>query len=660
MFQLFDGYSRTASKITKATDEATNKILNASGATDKLNKKLEATGASASTASSGLKKLVGAVASYAALTKGMNIADEYTNTAARLALINDGLQTQAELQEKIFASAKRARGSYTQMGAAISKLGLLAGDAFTSTDEIIGFTELMQKSFRLSGASPEEQAAGMYQLTQAMASGRLQGDEFRSITENAPMLAQAIATYMGKSMGELRELSAEGLITADVIKNALFMAAEDINTNFEKLPRTFGDVWTDIKNDALKAFTPVVEKVNNLINTDGFNAAIRNISKGLVILASITLGVIDAATWLGATISDNWSIIAPLIWGIVGALVVYNATMGIAWLTTLKTIGAKLAHAAASWAETAAILALIAAQDGLNAALAACPITWIIMGIIVLIAVFYAAIAVINKLAGTSLSATGIIMGTFAVALAFIFNLFVGAINAILQLIWTRFAEPFLGIIEWILNATQGGFDSFGGAVANLIGNIISWFLSLGKVVTKIIDAIFGTDWTSGLSSLQDKVLQWGKNEKAITINREAPTINKRIEYSAAWATGYNLGEKIEDKLSLSNLLGSLPGVDDSKGFDLSEFGTANNPLTVQGTGSNGKIKAEMSDEDLKYLRDIAERDYINKFSTATLAPQIEIKFGDVHEEADVDKVAARLRKILREEIAVAAEGDYA
>ncbi|SHH76276.1 tape measure domain-containing protein [Caloranaerobacter azorensis DSM 13643] len=657
MFKLFDGYSRTIGKIEKRTQTATDQILKASGATDKFNKKLKDTGASANIASSGLGKLIGTFLSFAVAKKGIDIADEYTNTAARLSLINDGLQTQAELQEKILAAANRSRGSYLDMANAISKMGLLAGDAFKSNDELIAFTELVQKSFKVGRASSSEQASALLQLSQAMAAGRLQGDEFRAITENASIIADAIAKYMGKSKGELKELSAEGVITADIIKNAVFMAADDINNKFETMPMTFGDVWNRIKNDGLKAFDPVIQETNELINSEGFNKFIDRLIKGFYIMSTVASGLINIISKIGFFFANNWSIIEPLIWGIIGALIVYNATMGIAWLTTLKTIADKAKKIALDWAEYAAIFALIWAQDGLNAALAACPITWIITGVIALIAVFYAAIAVINKLTGTSISATGIIIGAVIVAAAFIGNVVIGLMNSLIQVIWTIFVEPFIGIIEWVLNAANGGFNSFGGAVANLIGQIISWFLSLGKVVTKIIDAIFGTDWTSGLSALQEKVLKWGKNEDAITINREAPIIKHRFEYGKVWDTGYKFGEKVEDKISsLTDLMTDK----EDKEFDLSNIGTEGNPLTIEGIGSNGKVEVDMSDEDLKYLQDIAQREYINKFSTATLAPNIQVSFGDVHKEADVDKVARRIRKILQEQIATAAEGSYA
>ena len=199
------------------------------------------------------------------------IADTLTLTTARLDLMNDGLQTTGELQNMILASAQRSRAEYGATAAAVSKLGILASEAFSGTEEIVAFSELMNKSFKVGGASIQEQTSAMYQLTQAMAAGKLQGDEFRSIMENAPMLAEAIATYTGKSKGELKEMSSEGLITADIIKGAMFAAADDINSKFETMPKTFGDTWTAVKNMTLKAFQPVIERMSAFVNSPGFD-----------------------------------------------------------------------------------------------------------------------------------------------------------------------------------------------------------------------------------------------------------------------------------------------------------------------------------------------------------------------------------------------------
>ena len=191
------------------------------------------------------------------------IGDAYTLTQARLGLITAEGENVADVNEKIYQSAQRAKSSYMDTAASVSKLGLIAGDAFANTDEIINFAELMNKSFKVGGASIEEQTAGMYQLTQAMAAGKLQGDEFRSIMENAPMLAQAISDFTGKSKGELKELSSEGLITADVIKGALFAASDDINSKFEEIPDTWGSTMQQIENQFYMAFGGIVSYISS-------------------------------------------------------------------------------------------------------------------------------------------------------------------------------------------------------------------------------------------------------------------------------------------------------------------------------------------------------------------------------------------------------------
>jgi len=316
MFKLFDGYSTTIDKINRKTDQATNKILKASGQTDTFNKKLDATGASANKASNGLGKFVSIAAVIAGALKGMNIADEFTNTSARLNLINDGLQTQAELQEKIFASANRSKGAYSGMASAISKMGLMASESFGSNDELIAFTELIQKGFKVGGSSSTEQSSAMLQLTQAMGAGKLQGDEFRSIMENAPMIADAIAKYTGKSKGELKEMSSEGLITSEIIKNAMFMASDDINAKFKTMPMTFADVWNRIKNGGLEAFAPVIESINKLVNTDEFQTFVNNAIAGINLLA----GGID---WLIKVSTEYWEFIGPVL-AAIGAVLLTN------------------------------------------------------------------------------------------------------------------------------------------------------------------------------------------------------------------------------------------------------------------------------------------------------------------------------------------------
>lgn len=233
----------------------------------------------------------------------ISASDQYTMMQARIKMINDGTQTQAELMEKIHVAANSARASYSDMAAAVGKLGTLAKDAFSSNDEMIFFVQQMNKQFQLSGASIQESTAAMYQLTQAMASGSLMGDEFRSIMENAPMLAQAIAQEMGVSMGTLREMASQGLITADVIKNAMINTADETNKKFNELPQTFSSLASQLSNNLITSFAPVLEKINGLINSEGMQSAIPVITGIFTVMAETVSAAIDVLifSWEGLT-----------------------------------------------------------------------------------------------------------------------------------------------------------------------------------------------------------------------------------------------------------------------------------------------------------------------------------------------------------------------
>lgn len=619
MFKLFDGYSITIDKITRKTDEATNKMLKASNQTDKFNEKLNKTGNSSSFLSSGLGKLAGTVLTITTALKGMQLSDELTNTNARLNLINDGLQTQAELQEKIYASATRSRGAYMDMAGAISKMGLLAGEAFGSNDELIAFTELIQKSFKVGGASQTEQSSAMLQLSQAMAAGKLQGDEFRSIMENAPMIAQAIANYTGKSKGELKELSSEGLITADIIKNAMFNASDEINAQFKQMPITFADVWNKIKNGLLSAFTPISQAFSNIINSESFMSVINALIIGVNILGSALGGLIDL-------IVSGWDIIGPFI-----------IAIAIVWLAMII---------ANLWA----IIPPLLVQFGIWATMN--------MPILLIIGLIAAVIYTLINLGVTFEDIFSFVGGLLGVFAAHFYNQFV--------YIWNTVAA----FINFFGNVFNNPVASVQALFYDMAVNILGFIEGIAQGIEDLINKIPGVEVsiTSGISNLKNNLAS-----KSASIKSEAGLVEyvktkEFMNYSSAASTGSGIGKniysKIEGALSgISNKFSSLTSGTTSSGVSgfggLGDLGTSSNPLSVEGTGKNGALDVDMADEDLKYLRDIAERDYINKFSTATLAPNIQMSFGDVHQEADVDKVAARIRKVLREEIAIASEGDY-
>lgn len=573
MFRLYDNYSRAIDRITNTTVRATDRILGASVATDRLNQELNETQRNANGASNGLEKMIKTFIGFAGIKKGMDIVDNYANTSARLGLINDGLQTQLELQDKIFAAADRSRGSYNEMASAIAKMGLLAGDAFSGNDELIAFTELVQKSFKVGGADTSEQMGAMRQLSQAMASGRLQGDELVSIMENAPMIYEAIAKFTGLSKGELKELSSSGAITADIIKDAMFSAADDINKAFSTLPMTFGDHWNKIKNGALRAFRPIIEGTSELINSDGFIKSVDSVIAAFYIMSSVIGAVFGF-------IRDNFGAIMPWLLILTG--------------TILTNLIAKL------WATIPPLIAKVGA--------------WLLLNLHI-IAVF---------------AAIGLVIGVL-MALGVTFEDLFGYIG---------------GGIGYIL----GLFENLGILVQNA-------FIAIMQVIEPIVLSIVNLiiDGINKIIGMINKI----KGIDVDTIDRlsghfEGKEYQQFINLTDRYNQGVNKGKEIYG--AFSSKLDSLTSLGNFD-LDLSKFGTSQNPLNVT---SKDKLKVDISKENLQYLRDIAERDYVNKFSTATLAPQIQVTFGDVHEEADANKVAGRIKKILQEEIAMVSEGSYA
>ena len=339
-------------------------------------------------------------------------------------------------------------------------------------------------------------------------------------------------------------------------------------------------------------------------------------------------------------LANNLSIIGPIVAGLAASFVVFQVA---AHWTQIAAAAAGAYHAVVRVLTigfgvlTGNVTAGRAAVLAFNSALLASPITWIIMLVGVLIGLLYAGVAVFNKITGASVSATGIIAGSVLWLAATIGNTVIGLLNGIIQSIWTLFVSPFLGTIEWVLNAANGGFDSFGGAVANLIGNIVSWFLDLGKVVTTIIDAIFGTDWTAGLTSLQNSVLQWGKNENAITLNRTAPTINYRFGAKDAFQTGYNWGSDLFDG-GTSELFAQSTAYD--------------NIASIAGSVKGIEKSVNMSEEDIRALVDVAERRYVNNVNLTAQTPVITINGANTgRTAADRQNLANAIRDILIEQV---------
>lgn len=306
--------------------------------------------------------------------------DQLTQIRARINLINDGSQSTAEIMDKIYSAANRSRGSYLDMADSVAKLNMLAKDAFSSNDEAIYFVEQLNKQFKISGASVEETTSAMYQLTQAMAAGKLQGDEFHSIMENAPMLAQSIASEMGLTVGQLKEMSSQGLITADIIKEALFNSAEETNAKFAEIPMTFQDIGTQVQNELIAAFQPAMEEISNMTSSGVLNDALAGLSiafrlvgtaaqaaiitvRGAFSALSIVIGTAkNIVTSFANLFRTAMPGVATAIVGVTTAFITYKATVALCSAQTaaltVKTVALKTAQVASAIATRAYAVAM--------------------------------------------------------------------------------------------------------------------------------------------------------------------------------------------------------------------------------------------------------------------------------------------------------------
>ena len=607
-----------------------------------------------------VKGIVTTLAAGAGAKAVLGLSDQLASSSARLSLIVDDGGSVDALEQKIMASAQRSRASYLGTMQTISKLGLQAGDAFNSNDELIRFTELLNKNFVIGGSSATGQAAAMYQLTQAMGSGRLQGDEYRSIIENAPMLAGAIEEYMRNvqgATGAMKDWSSEGLLTADVIKAAVFNSADEVEARFQQMPMTWGQVWTQMQNKAIAAFDPVLSKLNQVANSERFETVTDGIVSGLATIAAVAGVVLDLLISGGSLVVDNWSWLEPIVWGLVTAFVAYNTVALITNGLNAATALAEGVKAAALAMSTGATFAATVAQYGLNAALLACPITWIVLLIIALVAAFYAAVAAINHFAGTSLSATGIVMGAFAVAGAFIINLILGVVNFVIGI-----GVELYNLIATFANFFANVFNDPVGAIINLFAGMFDFILGIVQSAASLIDTVLGTDMSSAVAGFRNTVatkveeIVGDQVEVMEKLNASDYQI-QRIEYGDAWAAGNSLGRGIEDAVGgLFNFdLGAAENYGADSPFALDDISN-NAALTAANTGATADALTATT-EELEYLRDIAERDAINRFTTAEVKIDMTGMQNRIEGGADLDGVISALTDGFTEALLTAAEG---
>jgi tape measure domain-containing protein len=615
-----------------------------------------------------IKRAVAAYVSIQSVGKALNISDELVQTTSRLNMMNDGVQTTAELVNMVYAAAQDARGSFGQMADVVARFGNNAKDAFSSSEEVVAFADLIQKQMTIAGASTQEAANAELQLSQALGSGVLRGDELNSIFEQAPNLIQNIADYLDVPIGKIREMAADGELSADVVKAAIFSAADDINSKFNEMPMTWGQMWQSMQNTALIAFQPVLQRLNDLANSEAFQTFIQGAIEAMATLANILLNVFEVAASVGAFIGDNWSIIAPIIYGVIAALGAYLAIMGIVNAITAISAAIDATKAAADALAAGQTFLWTVQQYGLNAALAACPITWIIVLIIALIAIIFAVCNAIAKMTGIANSGFGVITGGVNVVIQFFKNLGLTVANIALG----------------IGNAIAALASNMMTAFHNAICSVQSWFYNLLSTALSVIEGICSAlnklpfvefDY-SGISSAADDYA--AKASEAAGNKEDYQSISDAFNegfttfdaFQDGWASdafnaGAAWGDGIADKVSnfsLSDVFGQtdIPNVGDyTSGF--------NDAIANSGVGDSigniddntGKIKdsLEVSEEDLKYLRDIAEQEAINRFTTAEINVDMSGMQNTVNSGDDIDGFMTKLTDSVNEAVDNMTEG---
>lgn len=686
-----------------------------------------------------IKSIASAYLGMKAVTGLVGLSDTITQTDARLSMMNDGLQTTAELNDMIYASAQRSRGSYLATADAVAKLGLMAGDAFSSNKETIAFMEQVNKQFKIAGTSAAGIDAAMLQLTQAMGSGVLRGEEYNSILEQAPNIIQAIAKYLDVPKGQLKEMAADGKITADIVKAAMFACADETNAKFESMPKTWSDIWTSMKNRAIKALDPVLAKINQLANSERVQRTVNGLLRAFSVMAVVLAQVFDGVCAVYNFVADNWSWIGPIVMGIIGALLLYKTVMFIISAVEVAATIAKLAYAAATGAQVAATTAATAAQYGLNTAIWACPITWIIalvIVLIVLVAIFFEQVMGAIYWLGALFKNVGLWIANVAIAIW----------NSIKNIgLW--FANLGLAIWQVIKNIGMW-FANLGSATWAIIKNTGLWFANLGMGIWNVLKACasnvgvaFNNAWVfiqqgfwgmvnvimqglKSLANMANKVLGWmGVNIDTSGLDFAAKKIDELnskkesytsisdawndgfntfaydsvsdawnsheygsvgdafgtydVDFGKGWSEGmntfdtfqdgwgssaYNKGAEVGRNIKSSvtgvfdNMLGNLGlGEDGTGGLD--PYGSALGDI-AKNTGDTAKNTGK-STEELSYLRDIAEREAINRFTTAEIKVDLGGVTNNVAANTDLDGIISYLTDGVAEALVTASEGVY-
>lgn len=638
--QLTENISMAQDRISQNTQEQ-----------EKFNQAINQGTVNANNLAQTIKRMAAAYISIQSLQKVIDISDQLASSRAKLDMMNDEIRTTRELQDLVFIAAERSRGSYMGMMNSVAKLGNLAKDAFASTEEVVAFSEQLNKQFILAGASTTEIQNATLQLTQALASGVLRGDELNSIFEQAPTIIQSIASYMNVPIGQIRELASEGQITADIVKNAMFAAADETNAKFESMPKTFEQIGQSIQNQMIMAFDPVFTRLNEVANSQEFQEMVDHLVQALVILADVALYVLEIMLSAGSFVADHWGIIGPAIATAVTALLLFNIALT-AYNTvqrisnTLDAISAarKAFKTGATIAEAAATKLATGAQVGLNAAMLACPIMWVIAAIAILVGIITAAIIAMNDFGDESTTAVQKVCGAFAVAGAFIGNLFISVINFIIDDIVALW-----NYIALFANFLANVFTDPIGAVARLFAGFIDLALAGLQGLASAIDMLFGSSLAESVAGWRTDLDNWvtdkfGEGKVVMEKKNAQDYYVQGINYEDAWNKGAEFGERIGGGTS-------IPSMSQFGDFDYSSYLS-----DISDNTDDIKDGLEISEEDLKFMRDIAEQEAVNRFTTAAITIE-QTNNNNVSGGMDLDGVITGLTDAVSEAADIITEG---
>nr|DAO40475.1 MAG TPA: Tail tape measure [Caudoviricetes sp.] len=516
-------------------------------------KKVRQTDNSANKLLSTVKKIVAAAAGFTIGKEILSLSDEMTQTTARLNLMNDGLQTTDQLNQMIYESAQRTRTSYLDTADVVAKLGQRAGSAFDSSAEVVQFAENLNKQFVIAGASQQEIASASLQLTQALGSGVLRGEELNAVFEAAPNIIQTIADHLGVPIGEIRELAADGQITAGIVKNAMLGATEEIEKQFEKMPMTWGQAWTVMKNAATDSMSDVMEELNEVLNSDSGQAIMEGLIAGFEVLSDVASMAVDVLAAGADWVVENWDLVSSVL---IGAAIAIGAYMLAAGISTM------MAWIAAAWP-------------------------------LVLLATLLAAAVYGALQAGATFEQIGQVIGTvFGGIYAIGYNLVADLWN-----LFAVFAEFFANI-----------FNDPVANIAHLFFGLLDTILGIVETVANAIDALLDTDMSGAIAGFRGQMNDWVDDtfgENAVKIERMA-----KLDTGTTAAQGGEIGAGLGKKMD--NMSFSMDSLNSSMGSLGSSLGSGNIDK-VGKVGSVGKIEQDVNiaDENIKLLNDLSQRQYV-------------------------------------------------